>query len=306
MNYDVYLAPMAGVTDRVFRKICSSFGPFYAFTEMISAKALCYDNKKTKELLPDEKEGKLIVQLFGHEPDVMAEGAKKVLPYASEININMGCPMPKIINNGDGSALMGDSERAMEIVRAVKNSVAVPVSVKFRKGIEEDTAAEFAKAMEKAGADKLYVHGRTRVQLYSGKADLNTIKAVKEAVNIPVIGNGDIFSAKDCENMITETGCDAVMVGRGALGNPFIFREIEEYKKSGSLILPEAKERVLTAAEHLETAVLYSGTKRGILESRKHLAWYLKTIPGSAKIREKIFSSIDKEEIINDIMSLIK
>ncbi len=306
MNYDVYLAPMAGVTDRVFRKICSSFGPFFAFTEMISAKALCYDSKKTKELLPDPEEGKIIVQLFGHEPETLAEGARRVLPYASEININMGCPMPKIVNNGDGSALMDNVDTAKAIVKALKDSVDVPVSVKFRKGIEKDTAAEFARAMEEAGADKLYVHARTRLQLYSGKADLNTIRAVKKAVNIPVVGNGDIFSAPDGENMIKETGCDAVMVGRGALGNPFIFREIEEYKKNGNIILPDAKERVLAAAEHLEAAVLNNGTKRGILESRKHLAWYLKTIPGSAKIREKIFSSMDKEEIINDIMSLIK
>lgn len=304
MTYNVYLAPMAGVTDRVYRKVCKSFGPFIPFTEMISAKALHYNDKRTALLFPDESEGKMIVQLFGHEPSVMAEGAKKVEAFATEININMGCPMPKIANNGDGSALMANPCLAGEIVSAVKKSVKVPVSVKFRKGIEEDTAAFFASVMEKSGADRLYIHGRTKTELYSGRADLNTIKSVVEAVKIPVVGNGDIFCARDAEAMIEKTGCEAVMVGRGALGNPFIFREIEEYKKTGEYTLATAEERIETAVAQLMLAVRLNGERRGVLESRKHLAWYLKSIPGAAKIRAELFTLTDPEKIAETMRRL--
>ena len=206
MTCRVYLAPMAGVADETMRRISAGYGHFLPFTEMISAKALHYNDKKTALLFPSDFEGKMIVQIFGHEPDIMAEGAKKVAPYATEININMGCPMPKIANNGDGSALMADPERAAEIVSAVKEAVSLPVSVKFRKGIESDTAADFARVLERAGADRLYIHGRTKKELYSGKADLDTIKSVVSAVNVPVTGNGDIFSFADADNMIKKTG----------------------------------------------------------------------------------------------------
>ncbi len=304
-NNDIYLAPMAGVADEVFRKICSSYGEIITFTEMISAKALHFDDKKTPKLLPGEKEGKMIVQIFGHEPSIMGEAAEKVSPFATEININMGCPMPKIEKNGDGAALMENTYLAGEIVKEVKKSTSLPVSVKIRKGIDKDISVDFAKAMEKAGADKLYIHGRTKEELYSGKADWNAIKRVKEALNIPVVGNGDIFSGEDARAMIDFTNADAVMVGRGALGNPFIFREIEGLLKKGEVTKKaDSSERIEACIKHLLLAIDKKGEERGILESRKHLAWYLKSIPGAAKIRAKLFTSTNVDEIINMVNSL--
>ncbi len=304
-NNDVYLAPMAGVADEVFREICSSFGDIITFTEMISAKALHFNDKKTKSLLPGEKEGKMIVQIFGHEPSIMGEAAKKVTSYATEININMGCPMPKIEKNGDGAALMENAPLAGEIVKAVKDATDLPVSVKIRKGIDKDISVEFAKAMEMAGADKLYIHGRTKEELYSGKADWKAIKNVNESLTIPVVGNGDIFTGEDALRMIEETGVSAIMVGRGSLGNPFIFREIEALLKKGEKIpRAESWERIEFCIKHLLLAVEKKGENRGILESRKHLAWYLKTIPGAAKIRAKLFTSTSIDEIITMVESL--
>lgn len=303
MTCRVYLAPMAGVADETMRRISAGYGHFLPFTEMISAKALHYNDKKTALLFPSDFEGKMIVQIFGHEPDIMAEGAKKVAPYATEININMGCPMPKIANNGDGSALMADPERAAEIVSAVKEAVSLPVSVKFRKGIESDTAADFARVLERAGADRLYIHGRTKKELYSGKADLDTIKSVVSAVNVPVTGNGDIFSFADADNMIKKTGCESVMVGRGALGNPFIFRELDLL---GDCAPPSVSERLIAAADHLALAVKLKGERRGVTESRKHIAWYLKSIPGAAKIRAELFTETDPEKIKTLIDTLKK
>ncbi len=296
---------MAGVADEVFRKIVSSCGKAIPFTEMISAKALHYDDKKTRALLPAEDEGKMIVQIFGHEPHILAEAAEKVTPYATEININMGCPMPKIEGNGDGCALMKNPALAGEIVKAVKKATPLPVTVKFRMGIESETSPEFAKAMEAAGADKIYIHGRTKEQLYSGKADLGAIRRVKESVKIPVVGNGDIFSALDAENMLKETGVDEIMVGRGCLGNPFLFREIEHYFATGELLpVATAEERIEVCKRHLLLAMEKKGEQRGILESRKHLAWYLKTIRGAAKIRNALFSSVNPDEVITMIDSL--
>ncbi len=304
-NTKVYLAPMAGVADEVFRKIVSSFGKAIPFTEMISAKAMHYNDRKTLALLPGEDEGKMIVQLFGHEPEILAEAADKVTPYATEVNINMGCPMPKIEGNGDGCALMKNPTLAGEIVTAVKKKVSLPVSVKFRMGIESETSPEFAKAMENAGADKIYIHGRTKEQLYSGKANLSAIRRVKESVKIPVVGNGDIFSAIDAENMIKETLVDEIMVGRGCLGNPFLFREIDHYFTTGNLLpVATAGERIEICKRHLLLAMEKKGEVRGILESRKHLAWYLKTIRGAAKIRNALFSSVNPDEVISMIDSL--
>ncbi len=304
-NTDVYLAPMAGVADEVFREICASYGKIITFTEMISAKALHFEDKKTKAYLPSENEGKIIVQIFGHEPEIMGEAALKVTPFATEININMGCPMPKIEKNGDGAALMENPFLASEIVKAVKGSTHLPVSVKIRKGIKSDTAVPFALKMEEAGADKLYIHGRTKEELYSGKADWNVIKNVKKSLTIPVIANGDIFSSKDAEDILEKTGADGIMVGRGALGNPFIFREIEEHLKGeGGIPAASSTERIECAIRHLKRSVEKKGEVRGILETRKHLAWYLKTIRGAAKIRAKLFSLTDLKEIIEMIESI--
>ena len=304
-NTKVYLAPMAGVADAVFRKIVSAYGNAVPFTEMISAKALHYDDRKTLALLPGADEGKMIVQIFGHEPEILAEASVKVAPYATEININMGCPMPKIEGNGDGCALMKDPALASKCVEAVKKAVSLPVTVKFRMGIESETSPEFAKAMESAGADKIYIHGRTKEQLYSGKADLSAIRRVKESVKIPVVGNGDIFSATDAENMLKSTGVDEIMVGRGCLGNPFLFREIDHYFKTGELLpVATADERIEACKRHLMLAIEKKGELRGILESRKHLAWYLKSIRGAAKIRNALFTSENLKEVIEMVDSL--
>ena len=304
-NTKVYLAPMAGVADAVFRKIVSAYGNAVPFTEMISAKALHYDDRKTLALLPGADEGKMIVQIFGHEPEILAEASVKVAPYATEININMGCPMPKIEGNGDGCALMKNPDLASKCVEAVKKAVSLPVTVKFRMGIESETSPEFAKAMESAGADKIYIHGRTKEQLYSGKADLSAIRRVKESVKIPVVGNGDIFSATDAENMLKSTGVDEIMVGRGCLGNPFLFREIDHYFKTGELLpVATADERIEVCKRHLMLAIEKKGELRGILESRKHLAWYLKSIRGAAKIRNALFTSENPKEVIEMVDSL--
>lgn len=304
-NTKVYLAPMAGVADAVFRKIVSAYGNAVPFTEMISAKALHYDDRKTLALLPGADEDKMIVQIFGHEPEILAEASVKVAPYATEININMGCPMPKIEGNGDGCALMKDPALASKCVEAVKKAVDLPVTVKFRMGIESETSPEFAKAMESAGADKIYIHGRTKEQLYSGKADLSAIRRVKESVKIPVVGNGDIFSATDAENMLKTTGVDEIMVGRGCLGNPFLFREIDHYFKTGELLpVATADERIEVCKRHLMLAIEKKGELRGILESRKHLAWYLKSIRGAAKIRNALFTSENPKEVIEMVDSL--
>ena len=305
-NNKVYLAPMAGVADEVFRTVVKGYGNPCMFTEMISAKAMHYDDKKTLALLPGEGEGKMIVQIFGHEPEILAEAAKKVEDHATEININMGCPMPKIEGNGDGCALMKNPDLAGKIVKAVKKATNLPVTVKFRKGIDSETSPDFAKAMEDAGADKIYIHGRTKEQLYSGVADLSAIKRVKEAVKIPVVGNGDIFTATDAEKMIKETGVDEIMVGRGCLGNPFLFREIEHYFEKGELIpIATSEERIEACKTHLMLAVEKKGELRGILESRKHLAWYLKSIKGAAKIRAALFTETKLDEVLKMINSLL-
>ncbi|MDP4133710.1 MAG: tRNA dihydrouridine synthase DusB [Bacillota bacterium] len=306
MKTKIYLAPMAGVADYVFRSICSEYGEIITFTEMISAKAIYYNDKKTLSLLPKPDEGKIPLQIFGHEPEILAFAAKKLQDYASEININMGCPMPKIVNNKDGSFLMKTPAIACDIIKAVKDAVDIPVTAKIRKGYTEDTSADFAKALEQSGIDKIYVHARTTDQLYSGKADIECIKRVKESVKVPVIGNGDIFTSLDASRMLEKTSCDAVMIGRGALGNPFIFREIIHYLETGSPLPPATKEeRIEKAVMHLKKAAEVNGERMGLLESRKHLAWYLKTIPNSAKAKEKLFTCLSLDEAINYLKTLL-
>ncbi len=302
LDNNIILAPMAGVTDKAFRNITKPFGVGLMYTEMVSGKGLMYNNKKTERLLSvNQDEGIVAAQLFGHDPDILAETALKTQESGIPIiDINMGCPAPKIVNNGDGSALMKDPVLAGKVISAVKSKLSVPLTVKFRMGWDEDSvnAVEFAKIAEKSGADAITIHGRTRKQFYSGKADLDIIKAVKEAVEIPVIGNGDITDGKTAKHMLDYTECDGIMIGRGAQGNPWIFREVSHYLKTGEILPPPTiTERLDKMREHLNLLVLYKGEHIGVLEARKHMAWYLKGIKGGGILREAINKASTTEEM---------
>ena len=284
------LAPMAGVTDRAFRELCMGFGAAYCTSEMVSAKGLIMSDRKTAALLEiSEAERPMALQLFGYEPDIMAEAAKIAAEHSpAAIDINMGCPAPKIAGNHSGSALMKDPALCGRIVEAVVKAVGLPVTVKIREGWDEGSvnAVEVAKICEAAGASMIAVHGRTREQMYAPPADWEIIAAVKNAVSIPVIGNGDIYSAKDAMNMMEQTGCDLVMVGRGALGNPWIFREINsQYDLERPVSPPGIFERMTVMNRHIEKLCQYKGENVGMREARKHTAWYMRGIKGAAKLR---------------------
>lgn len=298
----VFLAPMAGAVDLTFRKICRFYGADLTYTEMISAKALTYGDKKTLMLLDcTGYEGKKAVQIFGSDPTVMAKAAKMLSPHFDLIDINMGCPMPKITGNNEGSALMKNPSLAGEIVAAVSESAKVPVTVKIRRGFGEgsEAAVEIAKIAEKNGAGAVAVHPRYAAQIYSGKAERSVIKAVREAVLIPVIGNGDINNAEDALSMMTETGCDAVMVGRGALGNPFIFLQIREMLKFGEVKTKFSDEdRIKEAINHVKMLAEHKGEHKAALEARKHVSWYVKGMRGANEIRRLVNSAKSTEEII--------
>lgn len=289
----VGLAPMAGVTDLPFRILCREQGCGLMCTEMVSAKALLYKNKNTKPLLETvPEEHPLAVQLFGSDPEIMSQMALHLEegPY-DIIDINMGCPVPKIVNNGEGSALMKNPKLAGEIISAMVKKLKKPVTVKFRKGFNDQSvnAVEFAKMAEQSGAAAVTVHGRTREQFYSGKADWDIIRQVKEAVSIPVIGNGDIFTPEDAARMMEETGCDGVMAARGAKGNPWLFHRINHYLETGEILpqpsLSEIRDMIL---RHARLQVEYKGEFIAMREMRKHVAWYTAGCPHSAALRNDI------------------
>ncbi len=287
---------MAGVTDAAMREVCTLCGAQMTFTEMVSAKGIAYQNGRTHELLElSDAEEKAGVQLFGREPQILADTARKICDLLGErlfiIDVNMGCPAPKIVNNGEGSALMREPALAARIVSALKKAVPVPVSVKFRAGFTEKdrNAAAFAKVMEDAGADAVAVHGRTREQYYRGKADLGIIAEVKQAVKVKVIGNGDIFAAQDAVTMFRETGCDAVMVARGAQGNPFLFTQISELLRTGSVqTLPMPEERIHMCLRQARIAVRKKGEALAMRQMRGHAPHYIKGMKGAAQLRAQV------------------
>lgn len=296
------LAPMAGGTDLPFRLLCKEQGAGLLCMEMVSAKAIQYNNKNTKALLEiHPEELPVSLQLFGSDPDVISEIAKRIeeLPF-SILDINMGCPVPKIVKNGEGSALMKNPKLVYEIVRKTARAIQKPVTVKIRKGFDDTciNAVEIAKIIEDAGGKAVAVHGRTREQYYSGKADWDIIRQVKEAVSIPVIGNGDVVSGESAIAIQKETGCDGVMIGRGAQGNPWIFSELLEYERTGKMPLRPSVEAIKKMMiRHAQLQMQYKGEYLGIREMRKHVSWYTSGLPNSAKLRDEINRVESYEEL---------
>lgn len=306
LKNNVILAPMAGVTDLPFRVLCKEQGAGLLCMEMVSAKAIYYGSKNTEELMKiSPAEMPVSLQLFGSDADIMADMAKKIeeKPFAI-LDINMGCPVPKVVNNGEGSALMKNPKLAEEIITKMVKAVKKPVTVKIRKGFDEAhlNAVEMAKIAEASGAAAVAVHGRTREQYYAGNADWDCIRAVKEAVKIPVIGNGDVTDALSAERLLKETGCDGVMVGRAAQGNPFIFREITEYLETGVIPpKPTPAEVRATIERYARMQMEEKGEYTGVREMRKHLSWYTVGYPNSAKYRQMINSMETMEELLHSL-----
>ena len=307
LENNLILAPMAGVTDLPYRLICRSMGCGMVVTEMVSAKAILYKNKNTKtllEVLPQERPA--AVQLFGSDPDIVGEIAAQIEdgPY-DMIDFNMGCPVPKIVGNGEGSALMREPKKVEQILSSMVRHVKKPVTVKFRKGFNDTSvnAVEIAKIAESCGVAAVAVHGRTREQYYSGKADWEIIRQVKEAVKIPVIGNGDVFQPEDAEAMLKRTGCDGVMIGRGAKGNPWIFSRTQHYLETGEILpgpsVAEIRDMIL---HHGSLLSQYKGEKMAMREMRKHMAWYTAGLPHSAALRNEI----NQIETLNEMKQLLE
>ena len=302
LENDLILGPMAGVTDLPFRLLCKEHGAGLLCMEMVSAKGIMYNNKNTKFLLTiDERERPVSLQLFGSDPDIISEQAKRIeeLPF-DILDINMGCPVPKIVNNGDGSALMKNPLLAGEIIEKTVRAIQKPVTVKIRKGFDEEhiNAVEMAHIARESGAAAIAVHGRTREQYYSGKADWEIIRKVKEAVKIPVIGNGDVWTPQDAIDMRKQTGCDGVMIGRGAQGNPWIFKQILHYEQTGELLeKPSPQEVTEMILRHAKMQMEFKGEYIGMREIRKHAAWYTAGYKNSAKLRGKINETETYEEL---------
>ena len=306
-----FLAPMAGITDIAFREICTEFHADGLTSEMVSVKGIIFKNQKTLHLTQhSDKENIFSIQLFGSEPEDFSKAAKiisEINPYC--IDINMGCPAPKVVSTGAGSALMKNPYLCAQIVYQIKKTTDIPVSIKIRSGWDEKNinAPEVAFLCQQAGAEMVTVHGRTAKQMYSGKADLDVIKAVKEKVDIPVVGNGDIINAQSAQKMLEYTGCDSVAIGRGALGNPWIFKEIHDVMSGKDFCPPSIEERLSVMLRHIKKMCLYKGDNIGIMEARKHAAWYVKGINGAAEFRKKLFlieNIDDLNKICEQILNL--
>ena len=305
-KHGLFLAPMAGVTDIPFRRMCKKYGAEGVFTEMISSRALCYKDEKTAVLAkiePDEHP--CFLQIFGNQPEIMADSALLALQFTPDIiDINMGCPAPKIAGNGDGSALMKKPELAYNIVKAVKTVLEphkIPVTVKIRSGFDKDhiNAVEIAKGCEAAGADAITVHARTKEQMYAPPIDMDIIKSVKNSVSVPIIGNGDVCSGADAVKMFEYTGCDGIMIGRGALGNPYIFDEIICALENRDYIPPSAETLLDDITRHMTLLVEYKGEYIGSREARKHIAWYLKGMPGAATYRDEVNRAVSLKAVLD-------
>lgn len=307
LENNLILAPMAGVTDLPFRLLCKEQGAGLICTEMVSAKAIHFKNKNTESLMEiHDRERPVSLQLFGSEPDLMAEIARQIEPRNFDIlDINMGCPVPKVVNNGEGSALMKNPKLVHEIIYKVSRAVKKPLTVKIRKGFTEDSinAVDIAKIAENAGAVAVAVHGRTREQYYSGKADWDIIRQVKEAVSIPVIGNGDVDSPQKAEELVKETGCDGIMIGRAVRGNPWLFSRILHYQETGEVLpkpgIEEIREMML---RHARLQLEYKGEYTGMREMRKHVAWYTAGMPHSAAIR-RLVNEVESYEQLEELVS---
>ncbi len=309
LENNLILAPMAGVTNRPFRMICKDYGVGMVCTEMASSRAMYHNDLKTKRLLNTEGEKRPIsMQIFGSDEESMAVATRYVSNIADIIDINMGCPAPKVVKNGDGSKLLLDLEKAERILKCVIQNAKVPVTLKIRKGWDKENivAVEIAKIAEKVGISAITVHGRTRSEFYTGKVDLDIIKKVKENVKIPVIGNGDVVDGETAKKMFEYTGVDGIMIGRGSFGNPWVFRDIITYLKTGESIKePTKEEKLAVIKKHIELAVEEKG-EIAVKELRKHIAWYTKSLKNSSEFRDSINKIETKEELINKIEAYFK